>query len=101
MPVPPFVTVIVKPIVSPAETDGLSATFATSIAAPRTTTESDAVSEPSFVVETFAVLSTGEVVAVAADVPEVMWIVYDAPGARSEGPQVNVPPLIPQLVKPA
>ena len=62
---PPFVTVSVKPIVLPALTDGLSAVLAISIAAPRTSTEADAVSEPSFVVVTEAVLSTGELAGVA------------------------------------
>src|SRR5438874_2723988 len=64
--VPLLVTVRVNPMASPAETEGLSADLATSMAAPRTSTEAEAVSDPSLVVVTLAVLSTGEEPAVAA-----------------------------------
>src|SRR5438034_644116 len=58
-PAPLLVTVMVNPMVSPAETGELSATLATSMAAPSTTMEADALSDPSLVVVTLAVLSTG------------------------------------------
>src|SRR5438094_10665883 len=60
IPVPLLVTVTVNPMASPAETEALSADLATSMAAPRTSTEAEAVSDPSLVVVTLAVLSTGE-----------------------------------------
>src|SRR5437899_11300155 len=44
------VTETVNPMASPAETEGLSADLATSMAAPRTSTEAEAVSDPSLVV---------------------------------------------------
>src|SRR5437763_12343972 len=53
-----LVTVTVNPMASPAETEALSADLATSMAAPRTSTEAEAVSDPSLVVVTLAVLST-------------------------------------------
>src|SRR5439155_314533 len=65
-----LVTVAANPMASPAEAGGLSADLATSMAAPRTSTEAEAVSEPSLVVVTLAVLSTGEEPAVAAVVGE-------------------------------
>src|SRR5436305_12297134 len=49
IPVPLLVTVTVNPMASPAETEGLSADLATSMAAPRTSTEAEAVSDPSLV----------------------------------------------------
>src|SRR5436305_9355891 len=58
LPVPLLVTVTVNPMASPAETEALSADLATSMAAPRTSTEAEAVSDPSLVVVTLAVLST-------------------------------------------
>src|SRR5947208_2546774 len=70
IPVPLLVTETVNPMASPAETEALSADLATSMAAPRTSTEAEAVSDPSLVVVTLAVLSTGEEVAVAAVVGE-------------------------------
>src|SRR5438093_999903 len=73
------VTVIQK--ASPAETEALSADLATSMAAPRTSTEAEAVSDPSLVVVTLAVLSTGEELAVAAVVGDLMCTVSEyAPG---------------------
>src|SRR5438876_226041 len=76
IPVPLLVTVTVNPMASPAETEGLSADLATSMAAPRTSTEAEAVSEPSLVVVTLAVLSTGEEPAVAAVVGYDTCTVY-------------------------
>src|SRR5205823_14837490 len=68
IPVPLLVTETVNPMASPAETEALSADLATSMAAPRTSTEAEAVSDPSLVVVTLAVLSTGEELAVAAEI---------------------------------
>src|SRR2546430_750099 len=65
-----LITDAVNSMTSPAETEALSADLATSMAAPRTSTEAEAVSDPSLVVVTLAVLSTGEEVAVAAVVGE-------------------------------
>src|SRR4051794_16832135 len=108
-PGPLLVTVIVKPIVSPAETDGASATFSMSIEAPSTTTWSVSSSEPSLVVVTWAVLTTGLSATVALVVGLVMCTVRTWPEARSPRLQVRVPmamahwaaavpPLIVQLV---
>src|SRR5437764_667083 len=74
-------TVTVNPMASPAETEALSADLATSMAAPRTSTEAEAVSDPSLVVVTLAVLSTGEEVAVAAVVGDDTCTVSEAPAA--------------------
>src|SRR5439155_1486116 len=84
IPVPLLVTVRVNPMASPAETVVLSVDLATSIAAPRTSTEAEAVSDPSLVVVTLAVLSTVEEPAVAAVVGEELCTVLEAPPARSE-----------------
>src|SRR5439155_1330584 len=92
IPVPLLVTETVNPMASPAETEALSADLATSMAAPRTSTEAEAVSDPSLVVVTLAVLSTGEEVAVAAVVGDPTRRSSDPPPARSEGPQLRVPP---------
>src|SRR5437867_2461521 len=56
-PSPLLQSVTVKPICSPALTDGASASFATSISAHRTSVVAEASSEPSLVVLTDAVLS--------------------------------------------
>src|SRR5438093_228073 len=91
VPAPPLCMVMPKPRGSVALTLGASAVLAMSMAAPRTSMESEALSEPSLVVVTLAVLSTGEVAAVAEVVPEVMCTVKEAPGARSTGPQDRTP----------
>src|SRR5437763_347408 len=65
--------------------------MAVSRAAPSTTMESEALSDPSLVVVTLAVLSTGELAAVAEVVPEVMCTVKDAPEAMSPKEQDRTP----------
>src|SRR6266540_451838 len=94
MPAPLLVTVMVNPMPSPAETEGSSAVLATSMAAPWTSTEALATSAPSFNVATAAVLSTGELPAVAAVVGETTWTLNVPPGARSTGPQLSAPNVI-------
>src|SRR5204863_8845126 len=59
-------------------TGELSATLATSMAAPRTTMESDALSDPSLEVVTLAVLSTGELPAGSEEDTAEMCSVRDA-----------------------
>src|SRR5947207_2771516 len=98
IPVPLLVTVTVNPMASPAETEALSADLATSMAAPRTSTEAEAVSEPSLVVVTSAVLSTGEEPAVAAAVGEDNCLSLHDALPISEGPQLRVPPAMAQVV---
>src|SRR5204862_6847906 len=66
IPVPLLVTETVNPMASPAETEALSADLATSMAAPRTSTEAEAVSDPSLVVVKIGRASCREGVAVAA-----------------------------------
>src|SRR3954452_13662694 len=80
-PGPLLVTVIVKPILSPADTEPASATFSMSIEAPSTTTWSVSSSEPSLVVLTWAVLITGLAATVALVVGLVMWTVRTCPEA--------------------
>src|SRR5437016_2280104 len=92
IPVPLLVTVTVNPMASPAETEALSADLATSMAAPRTSTEAEAVSDPSLVVVTSAVLSTGEEPAVAAVVGEETSLFPTRRSSDLEGPQLRVPP---------
>src|SRR5439155_1204756 len=98
IPVPLLVTVRVNPMASPAETEGLSADLATSMAAPRTSTEAEAVSDPSLVVVTLAVLSTGEepaLFSVAGQPPRTIHV----PTRRSSDlPQLRVPPAMAQVV---
>src|SRR5213083_1353377 len=84
IPVPLLVTVTVNPMASPAETEALSADLATSMAAPRTSTEAEAVSDPSLVVVTLAVLSTGEVAAAAVGAGVERCSVLWAPLVRYE-----------------
>src|SRR5439155_4605 len=86
-----LVTVMVNPMGSPADTVWLSATLAMSMAAPNTTMESDPVSDPSLVVVTLAVLSTGELAAVAEVVGEEMCTVKEAPEAMSPNEQDRTP----------
>src|SRR5437870_973916 len=99
IPVPPLVTVRVSPTGSPAETERLSACLATSMAAPRTSTEAEAESVPSLVVVTSAVLSTEIGRAAGRERGEERGTVEEAPGARSSGPQVRVPAAMAQVVK--
>src|SRR2546428_3918688 len=91
---------MVNPMVSPAETGELSATLAMSMAAPRTTMESDALSDPSLEVVTLAVLSTGELPAVAEVVGEEMCTVSTAPEAMSPKEQDRTPAEMEQLPAP-
>src|SRR5438094_427746 len=98
IPVPLLCTETVNPMASPAETEALSADLATSMAAPRTSTEAEAVSDPSLVVVTLAVLSTGEEVAVAAVVGAERFPYTTLFRSRSEGPQLRVPPAMAQVV---
>src|SRR5439155_696446 len=100
VPAPLLVTVMVNPMVSPAETGELSATLAMSMAAPRTTMESDALSDPSLEVVTLAVLSTGELPAVAEVVGEEMCTVSTAPEAMSPKEQDRTPAEMEQLPAP-
>src|SRR5438067_2007401 len=72
--------------------------LATSMAAPRTSTEAEAVSDPSLVVVTLAVLSTGEIGRASCRERVERWVVEEAPKARSEGPQLRVPPAMAQVV---
>src|SRR2546428_608718 len=69
-----------------------------SIAAARTCTEAEAESKPSLVVDTEAVLSTGESAAGAAVVGVVMWTCLLAPLARVAKEQESTPPLTVQPV---
>ena len=78
-PGPPLVTVIVKPIGSPADTEPASATFSMSMLAPSTITWSVSLSEPSLVVVTDAVLETGLSGTVSLVVGLVMWTVRTWP----------------------
>src|SRR5204862_325181 len=98
IPVPLLVTETVNPMASPAETEALSADLATSMAAPRTSTEAEAVSDPSLVVVTLAVLSTGEVVVVGAVVGGEMRSFPTRRSSDLEGPQLRVPPAMAQVV---
>src|SRR5437016_50086 len=98
IPVPLLVTETVNPMASPAETEGLSADLSTSMAAALASTEAEAVSDPSLVVVTLAVLSTGEDPAVAAVVGVHRRTLSELPPARSEGPQLRVPPAMAQVV---
>src|SRR5438874_2470829 len=70
IPVPVLVTVRVNPMASPSETYVLSADLATSMAALSLHAALPILSDPSLVVVTLAVLSTGEDPAVAAVVGE-------------------------------
>src|SRR5438874_614415 len=70
IPVPLLVTETVNPMASPAETEGLSADLATSMAAPRTSTEAEAASDPSSLSLHDALPISGEDPAVAAVVGE-------------------------------
>ncbi len=94
-PGPLLVTVMVKPMGSPAETDAASATFSMSIEAPSTTTWSVSVSVPSLVVVTTAVLTTGLAATVSLVVGLVMWTVRTWPCARSPRLQDRMPAAIP------
>ena len=99
-PGPLLVTVIVKPIGSPADTEPVSATFSMSMEAPRTITWSVSVSEPSLVVVTDAVLETGLSGTVSLVVGLEMWIVRTWPEARSPNEQVRTPTAIPHWAAP-
>src|SRR5438128_2367944 len=92
--------VMVNPMGSPADTVWLSATLAMSMAAPSTTMEADALSDPSLEVVTLAVLSTGELAGVAEVVPEVMCTVKDAPEAMSPKEQDRTPAEMEQCASP-
>src|SRR5439155_1479698 len=81
-------------------TDEASATLVIPTLAPSTTMEADALSDPSLVVVTLAVLSTGELAAVAEVVPEVMCTVKDAPEAMSPKEQDRTPAEMEQLPAP-
>src|SRR5438874_1752467 len=74
---------MVCPLLFQNENEALSADLATSMAAPRTSTEAEAVSDPSLVVVTLAVLSTGEAVAVAAVVGDDRFTVSATPQAST------------------
>src|SRR5256884_8681 len=99
-PAPLLVTVMVNPMGSPADTVWLSATLAMSMAAPSTTMEADALSDPSLVVVTLAVLSTGELAGVAEVVREEMCTVKTAPEAMSPKEQDRTPAEMEQLPAP-
>src|SRR5947207_3117923 len=86
VPVPPLVTTMENPMVSPAETLGASAVLAMSMAAARTSTEAEAESDPSLVVLTEAVLATGESACVLPVARPILCTVKDSPGPRSTGP---------------
>src|SRR5437763_244218 len=98
IPVPLLVSVTVNRMASPAETEGLSADLATSMAAPRTSTEAEAVSEPSLVVVARKSVAKGEEAAVGAGGGEEKCTGEGAPPARSEGPQLRGPPAMAQVV---
>src|SRR5437763_3550 len=70
IPVPLLVTETVNPMASPAEIGRASCRERVSMAAPRASTEDEAVSDPSLVVVTLEGSSTGQEVAVAAVVGE-------------------------------
>src|SRR5439155_302596 len=97
---PLLVTVMVNPMGSPADTVWLSATLEIGRAARRETVETDALSDPSLEVVTLAVLSTGELSAVAEVVAEEMCTVKDAPEAMSPKEQDRTPAEIEQLPAP-
>src|SRR5438067_6041825 len=71
-PAPLLVTVMVNPMGSPADTVWLSATLERKRAGPSTRNDSEAYADPSLMKVTLAVLSTGELAAVAEVVAEVM-----------------------------
>src|SRR5438094_208867 len=70
IPVPLLVTDRKSTLLNSSHRTTSYAVFCTKMAAPRTSTEAEAVSDPSLVVVTLAVLSTGEEPAVAAVVGE-------------------------------
>src|SRR5947199_129558 len=98
IPVPLLVTVTVNPMASPAETEALSADLATSMAAPRTSTEAEAVSDPSLVVVTLAVLSTGEEVDRKRARLKARHLGKSSAAVRSKKTQLRVPPAMAQVV---
>src|SRR5436305_402520 len=98
LPVPLLVTVTVNPMASPAETEALSADLATSMAAPRTSTDRKSVVEGKRVEVRWGGMFKGEKLAVAAVWGEEECRVEEAPPARSEGPQLRVPPAMAQVV---
>src|SRR2546430_7753017 len=76
---------------SPALTEEASATLVIPTLAPSTTMEADALSDPSLVVVTLAVLSTDVCTAVTVEVREAMCTVKDAPEAMSPKEQDRTP----------
>src|SRR5438132_888296 len=82
-PAPLLVTVMVNPMVSPAETGELSATLVMSMQAPSTIREPCVTAVQTCALPTLAVLSTGELPAVAEVVGEEMCTVSTAPEAMS------------------
>src|SRR5437870_336359 len=98
IPVPLLVTETVNPMAAPTQTGGVSGVLATAMPISRTSTEAEAVSDPSLVVVTLAVLSTGEDPAVAAEIGRASCRERVATPAGSEGPQLRVPPAMAQVV---
>src|SRR5438477_360315 len=88
IPVPLLVTVRVNPMASPAETEGLSADLATSMAAHSTVVEADPWTWALLVASTVAVF--GYVAQLELVVGELTCTVFDAPAARSPKEQVKV-----------
>src|SRR5437763_1333163 len=98
IPVPLLVTVTVNPMASPSETEALAADLVSSLSLHGALPISEAVSDPSLVVVTLAVLSTGEELAVAAVVGEEKSGGAHARTPVTEGPQIRAPPAMAQVV---
>src|SRR5204862_2413652 len=92
IPVPLLVTETVNPMASPAETEALSADLATSMAAPRTSTEAEAVSDPSLVVVTLADRKSTRLNSSHVEISYAVCCLKKKTPARSEGPQLRVRP---------
>src|SRR5438034_75133 len=91
-------TVTSYAVSSPEKTEGLSADLATSMAAPRTSTEAEAVSCRSLLRVTLAVCSTGQEPAVAALLGEAPPPVYTLLPYTTLFRSLRVPPAMAQVV---
>src|SRR5256885_11008002 len=80
-----LVTETVNPMASPAETEGLSADLATSMAEPRTSADHSPWKHPWLLVLTLEVLSTAEDPGVAPVVGQGAGPLQEAPPASSRG----------------
>src|SRR5438034_379877 len=90
-PAPLLVTVMVNPMVSSADTASLSITSLSLHDALPISMDAEALSDPSLVVVTLAVLSTGELAAVRAVVHTAVFKAHSAPEAMSPKEQNRTP----------